>query len=178
MLNKLVLRVVLTLSLAFTGMANATLITQDIISDSEGVIGHISINLDTTEDVGFGLGQVRVWEEFEFFGIDMLAPAPMDNEMGEQFFAEYDMMDLYAGIQTIAFDLDDVYGWYLWNGFVEAGFGGYIDIFDNWVQPDPAFVLFMDDLSFGEAAVVPEPSALILLLTGLVAFAARRKVSK
>jgi len=178
MLNKLVLRVVLALSLTVTGAANAAWISQDLISDQFGVVGSITIN--TVPSVEFGsVNEVYSWEEFIIDGWNMNEPDPIDNEFGDQFFAEFDPADLYAGIQFLHFDLSDTFALYPWEyqGSIQAGFNdGWLDIIDqNPSTPVPVF--FAGDISLGEATVVPEPSALILLLTGLIAFAVRRKVS-
>jgi hypothetical protein len=172
MLNKLILRAFLsiTLALSFTGAANATLISQDILSGTD-VIGHISINLDTAEDAGFGYSSVFVWEDFSLLGIDMAAPLIAD---GFQFTAEYNTDNLFDGIQNLTADVNDVLGAFAWQ-FNVFDASGTLDVF-NLNTGDIA--LFDDNISFGSASVIPEPSALILLFTGLVAFATRRKVSK
>jgi len=166
MLNKLVLRALLSLSLAFTflGTANAALITQDIISDSLGVIGSITIDTVAVDE----FDSVNDWVSFDFFGFEA--------EESFLFSAVIDTTDFYAGILSLDFDVNDLcFSCELaYNGFIEAGFGGAVDIFD---PTSGDFIFFTGDLSFGQASVVPEPSALILLLTGLVAFAVRRKVS-
>ncbi|OUR62599.1 hypothetical protein A9Q74_03985 [Colwellia sp. 39_35_sub15_T18] len=166
MLNKLVLRALLSLSLAFTflGTANAALITQDIISDSLGVIGSITIDTVAVDE----FDSVNDWVSFDFFGYEA--------EESFLFSAIIDTSDFYAGILSLDFDVNDLCFSCEWayNGFIEAGFGGAVDIFD---PANGDFIFFTDDLSFGQASVVPEPSALILLLTGLIAFAVRRKVS-
>lgn len=173
MFNKLILRVFLALSLTFTGAASATLITQNIYSDVDGLIGSISINIDNATEWDIGDSYVNNFVQFEFFGFEMLdlTDFSLDNPLFE---AHFNPDDLYAGIQSLDFDLYDIYGAYAWNGFIEAGFGGYVDVFTSAAQ----LAYFAQDVSFGQASVVPEPSALILLLTGLIAFAARRKVGK
>ncbi|AAZ28052.1 PEP-CTERM sorting domain-containing protein [Colwellia psychrerythraea] len=172
MLNKLILRAFLSISLAlsFAGAANATLISQDILSGTD-VIGHISINLDTAEDAGNGFSSVFVWEDFSLLGIDMSAPLIAD---GFQFLAEYNTANLFDGIQNLTTDVDDVLGAFAWQFNVFDGLGT-LDVFNNNTGN---IALFDENISFGSASVVPEPSALILLFTGLVAFATRRKVSK
>ena len=172
MLNKLILRAFLSLSLAlsFTS-ANAALITQDFISDATGnVIGSITINTFPAEVDEWGFGTIYTWEEFEFFGIDMLAPAEAD---GFQFLASFDAADFSLGLQDLSFDVDDVFGWYSWNG--EAAFGaGVVDIFDLAGNPDPEFAGFFE-YTLGDASVVPTPATLVLFLTAVAGLAARRK---
>lgn len=172
MLNKLILRAFLSLSLALSfSSANAALITQDFISDVSGdVIGSITINTYPAEVDGWGLSNVYAWEEFDFFGIDMLAPVMAD---GSQFYASFDAADFSLGLQDLAFDLDDVFGWYAWGG---AAFGGVgtVDVFDLWVAPDPEFAGFFE-YTLSEASVVPTPATLVLFLTAVAGLAARRK---
>ena len=171
MLNKLILRAFLSLSLAlsFTS-ANAALITQDFISDASGdVIGSITINTFPAE-VDEGFGTIYTWEEFDFFGIDMLAPDVAD---GFQFLASFDTADYSLGLQDLSFDLDDVFGWYSWSG---VAFGGAGDVvaYDLAGNPDPEFVGYFT-YSLGEASVVPTPATLVLFLTAVAGLAARRK---
>ena len=171
MLNKLILRAFLSLSLAlsFTS-ANAALITQDFISDASGdVIGSITINTLPAE-VDEGFGTIYTWEEFEFFGIDMLAPAEAD---GFQFLASFDTADFSLGLHDLSFDVDDDFGWFSWNG--QAAYGaGFVDLFDLAGNPDPVFEAYFE-YTLGEAAVVPTPATLVLFLTAVAGIAARRK---
>ena len=164
MFNKLILRALLSLSLAFTfiGSANAALITQDIISDQYGVIGSVTVNTNDADDWGF----ISDWVSFDFFGYEA--------EMAFLFEAEIDVMDFSAGILNLDFDVNDLCFDCEWayNGFIEAGWGGAVDIFDVNTGD---FVFFAGDLSFGEASVVPEPAALLLFFTGLMGLVARRK---
>jgi len=164
MFNKYILSALLVLSFAFSGGVNATLITQDIISDTDGVIGHISVNIDDAEDFG-GLGIVSTWSEFEFFGIDMINQ-DLDNPLFE---AVFDLADLHMGLISLDFDLNDIYGAFAWNGF---DFGGSVDVFD-----DTNLIYFAGDVSFGQASVVPEPTAFILFFTALLGLTIRRKIS-
>lgn len=186
MLNKLVLRIVLVFSFAFAGIANATLISQDILFqelldvDQNGqaifgdavTIGHVSVNLDTL-DVDSGVGYLSgTWEEFSFYGFDVDAIDPAF----DYFEAVINPDDLFAGIESLDFGV---------TVFRTFEFAGFIDAFD--LENSVGYTLYNLDtdafleagsLSFGAATVVPEPSALVLLLTGLVAFASRRKVAK
>ncbi len=174
MLNKLVLRVLLSLTIAvsFVGLANATLITQEFISDATGdVIGSITINTEPSEDAGFGLKNVFIWEEFEFFGLDMQPPSLAD---GSQFYASFDSFDFSLGIQDLQFDLNDVFDLYAWNGAAFGGFGG-VDIFAS-PNGDPSFSGYIE-FTLGQASIVPTPATLVLFLTAITALAARRKNS-
>ncbi|GAW97852.1 MULTISPECIES: PEP-CTERM sorting domain-containing protein [Colwellia] len=181
MLNKLVLRALFSVSLAFSfvGVTNAALITQDIISDTKGVIGSITINTWPAEDAGDGLSNVFVWEEFSIWGWDMQAPAIAD---GFQFFATFDSTDLTAGIQDLYFDLDDDYAAYpyAYSGSVgdifNSGATGYVNVFDD--NPSaPVLEGFYTDVYLGKATVVPTPATLVLFLTAIAGLASRRKKS-
>jgi hypothetical protein len=172
MLYKLALRIVLSFSLAFTSMANATIITQDIVSDAHGVLGSISINIDNAEEFFIDDFFVNDFVEFKLFGRSMLDLDSVD--LASDFFeAHFNPEDLFTGLKSLDFDLDDVVSDFSWQGSIAGGFNdGFLDVFDG---PNNV-LLFLDDISLGIASVVPEPSALILLFTGLIAFAVRRKV--
>ncbi len=177
MLNKLILRAFLSISLAlsFAGAANATLISQDILFDTIAddvaefeVIGNITINLDTMDEFGF---VENAWDSFTFFGYDVDA----FDENWDLFIAIVDPGNIAAGIETLDFDV---------TVFSSLSFAGYIDAFD----PDASvsFSLFDNandslfnagSLAFGEATVVPTPATLILFLTAVAGLAARRKNS-
>jgi hypothetical protein len=173
MLNKLVLRALLSLSLAFSfaGTATADLITQDFISDLNGdIIGSITINTDPSEVADFGLRDVFSFEEFNFFGLDMLAPGVAD---ANQFYASFDAADYSLGLQDLVFDLTDVLGLYAWNG--EYFFGaGAVDAFALSGTPDPEFALY-SAFTLGEATVVSTPATLVLFLTAVAGLASRRR---
>jgi len=164
--------------LALTAMAlnaNAALITQDIISDADGVIGSITINTVPSEDEGFGFKSVLVFESFTLFGYDLVNADPSANEFGDLFFAEYDSFDLLAGIQFLQFDLNDNFAapfTWAYSGILIAGVGGEVDAFN--ITP-ASFVGFLGDISFGQASVVPEPSMFLLLVAGLMSIAVRRR---
>lgn len=177
MLNKLVLRVFLSLSLAFSfaGAANATLISQDILfnsiyddKDTFEVIGHISINLDSMDNWGWVEG---TWESFSFYGYEV---DPFDANW-DLFVAIIDVTNIAAGIESLDFDV---------TLFSDLSFAGYIDVYDpiNSVS----FSLFNNAnadlwdagaLAFGKASVVPTPATLILFLTALMGLVVRRKNS-
>ena len=165
MLNKLILRAFLTISLAlsFTG-ANAALITQDIISDNlGGVIGSITIDTVNVDE----FDTVYDWVSFDFFGYEAV----------ESFFfqAVIDTTDLNAGILSLDFDVtDECFGCeWAYNGFIDSGISSF-DIFDVTTS---GFVYFTDDLYFGQASVVPTPATLVLFLTAVAGLASRRKNS-
>ncbi len=175
MLNKLILRALLSLSLMFSvfGASNAALITQEFISDTSGdIIGSITINTVPSEDAGFSLRDVFVWDEFNFFGIDMLAPAIAD---GNQFIATFDSADFSLGLQDLFFDVDDVYGHYAWNGFANTG-AGAVDVFDLTGAPDPGFVGYTE-FTLGNVSVVPTPTTIVLFITAIAGLSLRRSRS-
>jgi hypothetical protein len=188
MLNKLILRAFLSISLAlsFAGAANATLISQDILFQelididdlglgiyAEAVtIGHLSVNLDTLDidEDGFGFLS-NTWEKFSFYTFDV---DTFDSEF-HTFEAVIDTNNLFAGIEFLTFEVD-VLGTFAFNGI--------IDSFDIENSVDYSLYNFTTDdfmeagaLSFGEATVVPTPATLILFLTALAGLAARRKNS-
>jgi hypothetical protein len=176
MLNKLILRAFLsiTLALSFTGAANATLISHDILFDTISdtvdeyeVIGNITISLDTMDEYGFVEG---TWESFTFFGYDV-------DRNFDLFLAIVDPGNIAAGIESLDFDV---------TVFSSLSFGGYIDSFESVSSTNVSFSLFDNDaesifnagnLAFGEATVVPTPATLVLFLTAVVGLVARRKNS-
>ncbi len=169
MLNKLILRAFLSISLALssTGAANAALITQDFISDLTGdVLGSITINTEPSEEAGYGLRNVFSFEEFNFFGLDLVADSGM-------FYASFDAADYSLGLQDLSFDLTDVLGLYAWNG--EYLFGaGALDAFALAGTPDPEFALY-SEFTLSEAKVVPTPATFVFFLIAVAGLIARRK---
>ena len=173
MLNKLVLRALLSLSLAFgfSGAANATLISQDILLNSVvnsvdvfEVVGHITVNIDTLDD----FSSVGTWESFTFYGYEV-------DTVGAYFSAVVDSTNIAAGIESLDFDV---------TLFSSLSFAGYIDT----AFPDDSFTYsFFDNtnaeiidagtLAFGAATVVPTPATLVLFLTAVAGLVARRKRS-
>lgn len=172
MLNKLILRAFLSISLAFsfTGAANATLINQNIL-DAGSVIGNIVIN--TNDAVLFDVDDsyVESFVSFKLFDIELLdlTAFSLDNPLFE---AHFNHNDLFSGLETLDFDLTDVFGAFYWAGsiWLDPSFN-YIDVFDG---PN-SIILFSPDVTLGAVTVVSEPKTLILLLTGLIALRARRK---
>ena len=177
MLNKLVLRALLSLSLAFgfAGAANATLISQDILFNSEFdavdeyvVIGNITISLDTMDDWGEVSG---TWESFTFYGYE----ADTFDADWNLFTAVVDVNNITAGLESLDFDV---------TLFSDLSFGGYIDTYNP--AASFAFSVFNNanaglydagTLAFGDVSVVPTPATLILFLTAVAGLASRRKNS-
>jgi len=180
MLNKLILSAFLsiTLALSFTGAANATLISQDILFNSEyddadefEVIGSLTISLDTMNEWGEVSG---AWETFSFFGYE----ADAFNPEWDQFIAIVDVNDLYAGLNFLQFDV---------TVFEELSFAGVIDAYAEEPEfENITFSLFNNanaelydagTLAFGDVSVVPTPATLVLFLTAVAGLVSRRKHS-
>ena len=177
MLNKLVLRALLSISLAFSaiGAANATLISQDILFNSDldavdeyQVIGNVTISLDTMDEWGY---VENTWESFTFYGYD----ADAFDINWNIFTAIVDVNDVAAGIESLDFDV---------TLFSTLSFAGFIDAFD----PAGSFAFSVFDnadaslydagaLVFGNTTVVPTPATLVLFLTAIIGLASRRKNS-
>jgi hypothetical protein len=177
MLNKLILRIFLSLSLAFScaGTANATLITQDILfnsffdnEDTFEVIGNVAVDTDNIDDWGF---IENTWESFSFYGYDV---DPFDPSWNI-FVAVFDVSNIMKGIESLDFDVTLL---------SDLSFAGYIDVYDpiNSVT----FSLFDNAdnnlydagaLAFGKATAVPLPATLMLFLTGILGLVVRRKNS-
>jgi hypothetical protein len=173
MLNKLILRAFLSISLAlsFTGAANATLISQDILFDTMSddvdefkVIGNITINLDTIDD----FGSVKIWESFTFYDYEA-------DVLADKFETIVDVNNIAAGIQFLDFDV---------TVFSKLSFSGIIDSYNS--TNSVAFSVFDNAtaglfdagaLAFGDVNVIPTPATLVLLLTAVAGLAARRKKS-
>lgn len=172
MLNKLVLRALLSLSLAFSfvGAANATLLSQDIL-DNGAVIGNVTINLDdaTVWDQDLGLSNVQSFAEFSIYGYD-LTTYSLDNPY---FDVIYFHDDLTAGFDSLNFDVTDLNGYFAWAGDV---FSGYNDNVMTIADTSGVFI-FSDQISLGNVSVVPTPATLVLFLTAVAGLAARRKKS-
>jgi hypothetical protein len=179
MLNKLVLRALLSLSLAFSfaGGANAALITQDILDGEGSNIGFISINTNNLDE----FDSVLSWETFNILGFDMLAPDAIDNEFGDQFYASVDPTDFSAGIFDMFFDVTDIFGAYQWEGAILIEDGvvvpdlSYGIVVNELGLDNPPVAAFVPSFTFGEATVVPTPATLVLFLTAVAGLVARRK---
>ena len=171
MLNKLVLRALLSLSLAFSfaGAANATLISQDILLntivdnvDVFEVVGHITINIDTLDE----FSSVGTWESFTFYGYEADTSADF-------FSAVVDSTNIFAGIESLDFDV---------TLFSSLSFAGYVDTYNptesvtySFFDNSNAELIDAGTLAFGAATVVPTPATLVLFLTAVVGLVARRK---
>ncbi len=174
MLNKLILRAFLSISLAvtFTGAANAALITQDILDGNNTNIGFITIDTSNLDE----FDSVLTWEAFNILGFDMEAPEITD---ANQFYAAIDPTDFFAGIFDIQFDLVDVLGAFQWAGGTFIDTDDTVDSYGITVNQlgaeNPPLVGYISSFSFGEATVVPTPATFVLFLTAIAGLAARRK---
>ena len=146
MLNKLILRAFLSISLAlsFAGAANAILISQDILFDTISdevdeyeVIGNVTINLDTMDDWGTVEG---TWQSFSFFGYEADAFDPDWNE----FVAVVDADDLAAGLNFLQFDV---------TVFADLSFAGVIDAYGP-AEDNITFSLFNNAKIFFSAFLI------------------------
>ncbi len=173
MLNKLVLRALLSISLAlsFTGAANAALITQDIL-DNGAVIGNVTIDS----------GEAFLWEGNEFiveefvsfnlFGFDLV-------DFGG-FEAYFNSSDLESGLSSLNFDVSDTNDDYAFSGTIwDSSFWADPSVNDNYIDAwnqstgDPA--LFSFDVTLGDVSSVPTPATFVLFLTAVAGLVARRK---
>ncbi|MEW6994479.1 PEP-CTERM sorting domain-containing protein [Colwelliaceae bacterium MEBiC 14330] len=177
MLHKLVLRVLLSISIAFSaiGAANATLISQDILLNSDfdavdeyEVIGNVTISLDTMDEWGY---VENTWESFTFYGYDV----DTFDINWNIFSAIVDVNNVEAGIESLDFDVTI---------FSTLSFAGVIDTFN----PAGSYSYSLFDnadgslynagtLAFGNTTIVPTPATLVLFLTAVIGLAARRKNS-
>jgi hypothetical protein len=174
MLNKFILRACLSISIVLSSisLANATLITQDILDNGE-VIGSVSISTDNA--VTFGLDSyVEEFVSFNLFGIELLdfTDFELDNPLFE---ASFDGSDLNAGLLSIDFDLTDVFGAFYWAGSLWSELLGtdfnYLDVFDG-----EDILVFTTDVTLGSVSVVPLPASIILFLTAIAVLVSHRKM--
>ncbi len=201
MFNNLVLRVLISLVVAFSsiGAANATLINQDIwfdslITDDEvdyKRIGFISIDLtgadiyetyDNELEQWVTLGEVTQWGDFSFYNFDfwteaqsnvVLADDPFAFPMFGLFTAVYNVNDIFAGIESLDFSvIENTYDTYAFNGYIDTFGGEAFDIFD-----DEGGFYDYGNLAFGRATIVPAPATLVLFLTAIMGLVVRRKHS-
>lgn len=157
-INKLIAAA--TLLLLSNTAAAGLIIQQDIISDSNGVIGSITYDVSAGTDDGFGLVDIFEWEEFSFFGYNM------DPAFAFEFFATIDTFDLSAGLIDLSFDINDDFAAEPWayNGSVGEllnGDQGVVDIFD---PANANLIVFFDDVYFGNVNYVSEPATMALFL--------------
>jgi|GEM_PF-1320544 len=180
MLKNLLKNTLLTLSLSLfaMGSANANLVTQDILFDdsntTEVVLERIgTITIETTNIDEFGL--IGSWVNFQLFNFDMTTEdeANGDFNLFGLFEVSVDINNLKAGIEFISFDVtENENQLFNFQGLVDTASGSnyFVDVFDF-----SGGLYAFGDLSLGEANVVPEPSVILLFLTGLILMAAKRR---
>jgi hypothetical protein len=168
MLKKLLSQTILVIALSFSATnVHAALITQDIIVDDAGfTLGTLSIEIDNAA-LGTGLVSVTDFVSLNLLGVPSFDVFAFD--------AIVDTDNINAGIEFLSFDVQEV-GFDLWNyQLVYDAFApavNFVDIFDDNGNP----IFFSSEISLGGAQVVPEPTAIALMLAGLFALRLRRKV--
>ena len=171
MMKKLILGmfVVAVSMFGLQNSANATLISQDIyFTDSTAgstsvLYGNISLDVGILDE----FNEVGTWQSFTLGGISF--DAALINNIFE-FFAEIDPTDVAGGIVNWGFDISDAVDNAISGDFNSTdGYGG-LEFFDT------AANLTVDGkITLGQATVVPEPAALLLMLTAFGALAISRR---
>jgi hypothetical protein len=169
-----------TLAVASLGLtsfsANAILITQDIlitnsfVSPDEFRLATVTIDVDDSL-LGMGDISVFVFASFtDFFG----------DELGEvfDFEAVVDGNDIFAGIQFLAFDIDDTFLADIWaySGVIDAALAPVDNFAEVFEVNTNSLVLLSETARLGQATFVPEPSTIALFGLALVAMGLRRRV--
>ena len=171
------IRAIAGLSLLVTASfsANATLISQDILDLDAGVVlGSITVKMD---DSRYNTGPAdNFWAggltlvEFELSGFASFA-AELDPYFSD---VEIDTNNLFAGIQYIGFDGDDIgFGADTWSyqlGY-QAGIFGFLDVFEN-ASGD---VVYFSNVGLGAASVVSAPGTMGLMMLAMGAVYLRRR---
>ncbi|MCP4987030.1 MAG: PEP-CTERM sorting domain-containing protein [Colwellia sp.] len=154
----------------FLSIANATLVTQELLSFdgvNETVIG--SLQVDTNDGDLFGSNVV--FSEGSIFtltlnGFDI--PAVWDVVYLE---AALDLSDLFAGFNSIDFDLYNFIG--------DENFAYYADYskssWDHSTYFDISGITAFSETRLGNVSVVPEPAVALILLLGLALISVKRK---
>ena len=167
-----------SLVLALSSTANATLITQDILIDGF-FLGSLSVDTSNGVDIGGGLVEISAFEEMIMFDPIFSAFVPVDLLGPETIFlfnAVIDTNNLFGGIEFLEFDIESSNA-FSYNGIFDAfavdpAFDNFIDIFDTF-GGGSALVDF-GQLSLGNVTV-PAPSAAILMALAIGGLMVRRR---
>lgn len=169
----------MSITLLAASSANAALISHDILFDdintTDVVFEKIGYFVVDTEKADID-GSIFSWEEFQIdmFGssFNLLTKAEadvIDPLLFGDFEAILDPGNLSAGIEFIAFDVTDNAAFSLnFNGIFDFD-SGFLDVFDTVTGLESA-----GNLQLG-AVDVPEPSMLLLFLTGLIALRLKKR---
>ncbi|GGA91167.1 hypothetical protein GCM10011369_36590 [Neiella marina] len=170
MLKKFLSVLCLASTLVFSAASNATLISQEIIFGG-AVEGSIVYDTALADDFGF----INGWESFDFLGLTF--------DSADAFVAdlEVDPTDPLLGLTFLFIDATDTLG--ILDVFMEwdAGFGDFTATFVTGELFD--FVPFelgaVTEVVVNNGPVdVPEPSAAVLMLAGLLLVACRKKAKR
>jgi hypothetical protein len=134
------------------------IITQQFQLEDGTSFGMLSIDIDDINEFGF----VSNWHLFELFGITITE--------SNLFFAQYNPLDLLAGLQFLSFDVSDINNLFAYQGLLESGLG-FFDIFST-IGGEP-----VDFFEFRMGAVsVSEPASWLLFLTAGFGLLLRRRL--
>ena len=153
--------------------ANATLISQDILSGGTK-LGSVTVKMndalyntgiassafgDDVRVVDFELGDLYSWgDDLEILFSDV----------------DIDTNNLFAGIQFLSVDTDDIgFGADTWSyqAFYAVGLGGYLDVFENGSGTPVTF----GSIQLGAASVVSAPGTMGLMMLAMGAVYLRRR---
>ncbi len=177
MFNKFLVSALLSVSLVFSFASNASLIKQEILFDNFNttevdfqVAGEVVIDVPWNSD-----GEAFDFVSFDLFGVQMFnEQESIDNSAFFDFWAQYDETSLEDGLLSLSFDLTDSSYFFAFNGAadVDPQFNFFLDVF---VPSPTGDIVFAGDIALGNSTVVPEPSAIFLMLVGIAGIAVRRK---
>jgi hypothetical protein len=173
----------ISIALLTVNSANAALISHDILFDdltTDDVvfekIGYFVVDTDKADDWGF----INSWEEFQIdmFGASFNFLTEAEADVIDPFLFGYfeaiiNPDNVYAGLEAIGFDVTESTSSNIhFNGSFDffAGNSGILDMFD--ANDD---ILGVGNIRLSNVTHVPEPSMLLLFLTGLVALRLKKR---